>query len=150
MILNRLRVNNATKNQVKSYLDRVPGQKVEEWNMFRTIYSVENSKNANYLCLMTYLGADNKLKVFVVEMSQNFELAQDVLVVRNSYTSEDGKFSYEKDQIQRIPHQVTGTDVQQIMDFFDLITFRRFLKQFEIDAPANPKAFSVKRMLPYH
>jgi hypothetical protein len=148
LILNKLKVNNDTKNEVKGYLDMVPDQKVEEWNMFRTIFSVENSNNANYLCLMTYLNANNKLNVYMVQMSQNFELAQDVLVIRNSYTTEDGKFSFEQESIEHVPHEVTETDLQQILDFFDIITFKRFMKQLGADEPT--KAFSVKRALPHH
>jgi hypothetical protein len=104
LILKKLKVNNATKSEVKEYLSMVPQQKVEEWNMFRTLFSLENSTNATYLCLMTYLNSNNKLNVHMVQMSQNFELAQDVLVIRNSYTTDDGKFSYQQDQIEHVPH----------------------------------------------
>ncbi len=41
VFLKRLQVNEATRAEIKKYFDEVPNQKVEEWNMFRTIYSVD-------------------------------------------------------------------------------------------------------------
>ena len=64
-------------------------------------------------------------------MSNSFKLAQDVLIVRNSQSKDGDYFSEETERIERIPKDdVTVDDLKQILDFFDLIAFDRFLKQF--------------------
>ena len=64
-------------------------------------------------------------------MSNSFKLAQDVLIVRNSQSKDGDYFSEETERIERIPKdQVTEDDLKEILDFFDLIAFEKFLKQF--------------------
>jgi len=78
-------------------------------------------------------------------MSNSFKLAHDVLIVRNSQSKDGDYFSEETERIERIPKDdVTEDDLKQILDFFDLIAFDRFLKQFgnqlALEASATFKA----------
>ena len=78
-------------------------------------------------------------------MSNSFKLAHDVLIVRNSQSKDGDYFSEETERIERIPKDdVTEDDLKQILDFFDLIAFDRFLKQFgnqlTLEASATFKA----------
>ena len=64
-------------------------------------------------------------------MSNSFKLAQNVLIVRNSQSKDGDFFSEETERIERIPKgKVTEDDLKEILDFFDLIAFEKFLKQF--------------------
>ena len=64
-------------------------------------------------------------------MSNSFKLAQNVLIVRNSQSKDGDYFSEETERIERIPKdKVTEDDLKEILDFFDIIAFEKFLKQF--------------------
>jgi hypothetical protein len=109
----------------------IPQAEAGKWNMFRTIYSNANSTEASYLCLMTFKTFDGKYKIYNIQMSNSFQLAHDVLIVRNSQSKDGEMFSEETERIDRIPKDnVTADDLKQILDFFDLIAFNKFLNMF--------------------
>ena len=125
----------------------IPQAEEGKWNMFRTIYSQEKSTNANYLCLMTYKTHDGKYKIYNIQMSNSFKLAQDVLIVRNSQSKDGDYFSEETERIERIPKDdVTEDDLKQILDFFDIIAFDRFLKQFGNQLSLEAKSSGFKAL----
>ncbi len=136
-VVKRLKADNETKTEVKNYIEMIPSAEAGKWNMFRTIFSLDNSTQANYMCIMSYKTKEGKYKIYNIQMSNSFKLAQDVLIVRNSQSKDGDYFSEETENIERIPKDdVTEDDLKQIMDFFDLIAFDRFLKQFGNDQMA--------------
>ncbi len=76
---------------------------------------------------MTYRTAADKLKIYQYQMSQDFEFSEDVLVIRNSFTTHDGKFSKEEEKIEHVPHKVSQDDIKQVLNFFDIVMYKRFL-----------------------
>jgi hypothetical protein len=80
-------------------------------------------------------------------MSNSFKLAQDVLIVRNSQSKNGDYFSEETERIEKIPkNDVTEDDLKQILDFFDIIAFDRFLKQFGNQLSLETKSSSFKAL----
>ena len=63
-------------------------------------------------------------------MKNSFEVAPDILIIRDSKSSWGGLFSESKERIERIPHAMTPVDMQQLLDYFDLVAFDRFMKLF--------------------
>ncbi len=63
-VVKRLKADNATKAEVEKYISMIPQAEEGKWNMFRTIYSQENSTEAYYLCLMTYKTHEGKYKIY--------------------------------------------------------------------------------------
>jgi hypothetical protein len=83
-LVRRLVVDNSTKAEVQKYLEKIPEAEAGKWNMFRTVFSSTNSSSANYLCLMSYKTEEGKYKIYTIQLSNSFKLAQRVLIVRNS------------------------------------------------------------------
>ena len=98
--------------------------------MFRTMYNVNQVSNANYICLMTFQDENGKLSIYSVQMKNSFEVAPDILIVRDSKSSWGGIFKQSNERIERIPHAMTPVDLQQLLDYFDLVAFDRFMKLF--------------------
>jgi len=148
-VVKRIKADNATKAAVQKYIDMIPTAEAGKWNMFRTIFSQDKSSDANYLCLMTYkVPETGKYKIYNIQMQNSFKLAYDVLIVRNSQSQDGDFFSEETEKIERIPKgNVTEDDLKQILDFFDLIAFDRFLKQFGDQAATYLKAEASFRAL---
>ena len=130
ILLRKFKETDVIKAEVKAFLEAVPQQELEKWYMMRSIYSVEGTSGINYFCAASYKGADKKIKVFTLQMNQNIELAKDFLAIRNSRTNDNDMFNYQDEQIMRLPHEFTTTDLQQIIDYFDIITYQKFMKQF--------------------
>lgn len=63
-------------------------------------------------------------------MRNSFKVAPDILIVRSSKSSWGGLFSKSSERVERIPHSMTPQDLQQLLDYFDLIAFNRFMKLF--------------------
>ena len=129
-LVNGLDVDEETRKKVKEYMFMVPFTEIGQWNMMRTMFNVNQVSNANYLCLMTYINEDNKYSIYTVQMKNSFEIAPDILIVRDSKSSWGGLFSESTERIERIPHAMTPVDLQQMLDYFDLVAFDRFMKLF--------------------
>ncbi len=71
-VTKRIKGDNATKAAVEKYISMIPEAEAGKWNMFRTIYSVENSTQAYYVCIMTFRNLENKYKIYNIQMSNSF------------------------------------------------------------------------------
>jgi hypothetical protein len=91
-LVNGLDVDEETRKKVKEYMYMVPFTEIGQWNMMRTMFNVNQVSNANYLCLMTYINEDNKYSIYTVQMKNSFEIAPDILIVRDSKSSWGGLF----------------------------------------------------------
>lgn len=72
--------------------------------MYRTMFSVNSTSNANYMCLMTYRNDQNQFDVYVVVMSNTFDLAPDLLIIKNSKSVLGGLFSSTSEHVVAVPH----------------------------------------------
>jgi len=130
MVLRRVNSDNATRAALEKHLNNIPNAEANKWHMFRTIFSSTNSSSASYINLMIYKdGNTGKFKIFNIQLSNSFKLAQNVLVVRTSQ-SMDGAFTSQTERIETRPKEVTETDLKQVLDFFDLIAMEKFIRQF--------------------
>jgi hypothetical protein len=125
-----LDVDHQTASKIQEYLEMVPFTDIGQWNMFRSMYNVNQVSNANYICLMTFQDENGKFSIYTVQMRNSFEVAPDILIVRDSKSSWGGLFKQSKERIERIPHAMTPVDLQQLLDYFDLVAFDRFMKLF--------------------
>ena len=125
-----LTVDEANRGKIREYLDFVPFTEVGQWNMMRSMYNANAQSDANYICLMTYRDEQDRMSVYTVNMKNSFQVAPDILILRNSKSSWGGLFSSSSQQIVRVPHAMTPEDLQQLLDYFDLIAFNRFMKLF--------------------
>lgn len=98
--------------------------------MYRTMFSVSSTSNANYLCIMSYRNDQDQYSLYVVVMSNSFDLAPDMLIVKNSKSVLGGLFGSSDEHIVRVPHIMTPDDLQMLLDYFDIITYDRFMKYF--------------------
>jgi hypothetical protein len=91
-LVNGLDVNEETRAKVKEFMYMVPFTEIGRWNMMRTMFNVNEVSNANYLCLMTYINEENKYSIYTVQMKNSFEIAPDILIMRDSKSSFGGMF----------------------------------------------------------
>jgi hypothetical protein len=83
---------------------------------------------------MTYINEENKYSIYQVQMKNSFEIAPDILIMRDSKSSFGGMFKKTSERVERIPHAMTPLDLQQMVDYFDLVAFDRFMKLFNKNA----------------
>lgn len=129
-LVNGFDVDATTRAKLQEYMQMVPFTDIGQWNMFRSMYNVNKVSNANYICMMTFQDENNKFSVYTVQMRNSFEIAPDILIVRDSKSSWGGLFKETKERVERIPHAMTPVDLQQLLDYFDLVAFDRFMKLF--------------------
>ena len=77
-------------------------------------------------------------------MNNNFEIAPDLLIMRDSKSILGGMFGSSRERIERVPHSMTPDDLQEMLDFFDLIAFERFMKLFDESSSGAVKALPHK------
>lgn len=111
-LVSGLDVDASTRTKIQEYLEMVPFTDIGQWNMFRTMYNVNQVSNANYICLMTFQDENNKFSIYTVQMKNSFEIAPDILIVRDSKSSWGGLFQKSTERIERIPHAMTPLDLQ--------------------------------------
>lgn len=122
--------DDSTRNKIKSYLNFAPYSKVGEWNMMRSMFNADSESSANYFCIMTYVDSQKRMSIYEVSIANTFQIAPDLLILRNSKSSWGGLFTSESEKIEEIPHAMTPVDLQQLLDYFDLIAFKRFMALF--------------------
>jgi len=79
---------------------------------------------------MTFQDKNGKFSIYIVLMKNSFEVSPDILIMRDSKSSWGGLFKKSNERIERIPHSMTPLDLQQLLDYFDLVAFERFMKLF--------------------
>jgi hypothetical protein len=142
-VTSQLDVNPDLQPIVKGYLEQAQFAKANTWNMYRTMYSVHNSSDANYFCLMTNRNDQNNFDVYMVQMSNSFKLEPDLLVIRNSTSELGGLFSDSTENVYKTPHTLTKNDLKTLLDYFDLISYNSFMKYFGKAPPSYPTEIEV-------
>jgi hypothetical protein len=56
------------------------------------MYKVKKLSNANYFCIMSYLDENGKYSLYTVQMKNSFNIAPDILIVKESKSSFGGLF----------------------------------------------------------
>ena len=125
-----MRIDGASKDKVREFLDFAPFTEVGQWNMMRSMYNANKKSAANYVCLMTYRDEQNRMSIYIANMKNSFQVAPDLLILRSSRSSFGGLFSSSSERVVRVPHVLTPQDLQQLLDYFDLIALNRFMKLF--------------------
>lgn len=111
-------------------MSNVPNADSGRWNMERTMYKVNKVSNANYFAIMYYIDDNGKYSLYTVQMKNSFNIAPEILIVRESKSSFGGLFGSKSDKIITFPRSMTPVDLQQLMDYFDMVAFERFMKLF--------------------
>ncbi len=125
-----LKVDAANRQKIQEFLEFAPFTEVGNWNMMRSMYSAKKQSDAQYICLMTYRDEQDRISVYQVNMRNKFKVAPDILILRSSKSSWGGLFSSSSEKVVKVPHAMTPADLQQLLDYFDLIAMRRFMKLF--------------------
>jgi len=128
--LTALKVDAANKQKIQEFLEFAPFTEVGNWNMMRSMYSAKKQSDAQYVCLMTYRDEQNRMSVYQVNMKNKFKVAPDILILRSSKSSFGGLFSSSSEKVVKVPHSMTPQDLQQLLDYFDLIAMKRFMRLF--------------------
>lgn len=102
-----LEVDETSRGKIREYLDFVPFTDVGQWNMMRSMYNANAKSDANYICLMTYRDDQDRISVYAVNMKNSFQVAPDILIVRNSKSSFGGLFSKSSEKVVKVPHAMT-------------------------------------------
>lgn len=129
-LLNSLNVDAKNKQKIQEFLEFAPFTSVGNWNMMRSMYSANSQSDANYICLMTYRDEQDRISVYQVNMKNSFKVAPDILILRESKSSWGGLFKSTSQKVVFVPHAMTPEDLQQLLDYFDLIALNRFMKLF--------------------
>lgn len=108
----------------------VPYAENGQWNMYRTVYKVNKLSNANYFAIMSCIDSNGNYSLYTVQMKNSFNIAPEILVVRESKSSFGGLFGSKSDKIITIPRSMTPVDLQELLDYFDHVAFERFMKLF--------------------
>ena len=66
-------------------------------------------------------------------LTSTFQLAPDLLIIKNSESSQ--AFNKSDEYVVKVPHNLTEEDTKQLMNYFDLIAFNKFMKYFGIAPP---------------
>jgi hypothetical protein len=134
------------KNVISRYLD-IPADKLEDfksyidfadmgdatvWNNFQTLLKTDNSGNSKSInILFNFDNATSKYNVIVTETRTQFQVADDIYVMKKTKSTFGGAFVKEDFQIKRQPHTVTAEDAEVLMNYFDLIAYRKLRIVFE-------------------
>jgi hypothetical protein len=70
--------------------------------------------------------------MLICDVTTNFKLADDLMIVTKSKSIAGGIYSDTKDVIKRVPRDMTNEDVKALMDLFFVVTFKTIAENFNI------------------
>ena len=102
------------------------------WNNYHGLLRTDNSGSSKSVQIFfNYVQATKKYNVLVTETATQFKVADDLFVMKKTKSTFGGAFVNVDYSIRREPHNVTPADAEVLMNYFDLIAFRKLMIVFE-------------------
>lgn len=64
-------------------------------------------------------------------LENTFQLSPDLLLLKKHKSKWGGLAKKDKEQLVRVPHQLTPEDLETLLEFFDLVAMQRFMDHFK-------------------
>ncbi|PAA93599.1 hypothetical protein BOX15_Mlig000053g1 [Macrostomum lignano] len=119
--------------QVSAVMEMVQFVGHQDWNKNDFLFDVNSGGHNAWVTVLSNRNEDGTFNFLIANVRQRFRLAPDVLIIKESKSVLGGIYQSEKYKFHRIPRSITEEDLQALTNFFNIITFKRFGLQLNVD-----------------
>jgi hypothetical protein len=103
------------------------------WTGFDTLFSLDKGGNTKFASiLVTKDDTADTYDFIFTDIKADFKLAPDTLVVHKKLSVLGGIWTDDKDEMVKVPKNLTPEDVSTVLQFFQIVAFKGFAEQFGI------------------
>jgi hypothetical protein len=145
----RLAVPADKLTDLKSILKEVTFADSGYWATANTLFSVDSKGTCKFVSILFNKNIEeNKYNFIVNDIDTTFQFSPNILIVSKRLTVMGGLWDDKKDIIKKKPRSITQDDVDTIMNFFNVVAYKSFMKNmgYDVDEILNPKKKDSKEV----
>lgn len=129
----RIKVPADRQEDLKMVLEESKWSESNVWTGFDTLFSLDKGGNTKFASILVSKDdtADTYDFIFT-DIKADFKLAPDTLVVHKKLSVLGGIWTDDKDEMVKVPKNLTPEDVSTVLQFFQIVAFKGFAEQFGI------------------
>lgn len=129
----RIKVPADRQEDLKMVLEESKWSESNVWTGFDTLFSLDKGGNTKFASiLVTKDDTADTYDFIFTDIKADFKLAPDTLVVHKKLSVLGGIWTDDKDEIVKVPKNLTPEDVSTVLQFFQIVAFKGFAEQFGI------------------
>lgn len=145
MIIRNLQVPDDKLQSFADYIDFADIVDSSSWNNYQSFLRTDNSGGAKSIQLFfNFDQVAKKYNVFVTDVKTQFQIADDIFVMKKSKSTFGGLFQKETIDFKRRPHIVTAEDAEILMTFFDVIALKKFQATLQLLKPIASSEYMLE------
>jgi hypothetical protein len=103
------------------------------WTGFDTVFSIDKGGNTKFASIL--IARDDTADTYdfiFTDVKADFKLAPDTLVIHKKLSVLGGIWEDEKDEMVKVPKNVTPEDVSTVIQFFQIVAYKGFAEYFGV------------------
>jgi hypothetical protein len=129
----RIKVPADRQEDLKMVLEESKWSESNVWTGFDTLFSLDKGGNTKFASiLVTKDDTADTYDFIFTDIKADFKLAPDTLVVHKKLSVLGGIWTDDKDEMVKVPKNLTPEDVSTVLQFFQIVAFKGFAEQFGI------------------
>jgi hypothetical protein len=134
-VAKRIKVPEGRKEDVEGALETARFGDTQVWSAFNTLYDIDAGGNVKFASVLISRSVKDGKDVFDVvfsDLKSTFKLAPDITVVEKKLVVAGGIWSQNEFVYQKTPRTFKPEDIEVVMSFFQIVTFKCFANHFGI------------------
>lgn len=135
MLLSRIKVPEGRQDDIQGALEVARFADRQMWSAFNTLFNIDDGGNVKFASIIVNRNEKNGKDVYdfvFTDLKSTFKLAPDVTVVNKKLVVLGGLWSDNEIVYQKNPKTLTTDDIEVVMSFFQIITFKCFANNFGV------------------
>jgi hypothetical protein len=145
----RLKVPNDRILDLKEVIKSVKISGSNFWATNNVLYSIDDQGTCKYASILFNKNDDGNFNFIVNDIDITFKFAPDLLVINRKLSILGGLWSEDQDIIQKVPKSINQEDIQTMISFFNIISYKDILKAmgYDIDELLKKKHEQDKKLV---
>jgi hypothetical protein len=134
-LMKRIKVPEGRQDDINGALEVARFADRQMWSAFNTLYNVDNGGDVKFASVIVNRGEKDGKDVYdfvFTDLKSTFTLAPDVTVVNKKLIVLGGLWSDNEIVYEKHPKSFTPEDIEVVMSFFQIITFKCFANHFGV------------------
>jgi hypothetical protein len=134
-LLKRIKVPEGRQEDIEGAVEVARFSDRQMWSAFNTLFNIDDGGNVKFASIIINRNEKNGKDVFdfvFTDLKSTFTLAPDVTVVNKKLVVLGGLWSDNEIILEKHPKAFTPNDIEVVMSFFQIITFKCFANHFGV------------------
>ena len=134
-LMKRVRVPEGRQEDIEGAIEVARFADRQMWSAFNTLFNIDDGGNVKFASIIINRNEKNGKDFFdfvFTDLKSSFKLAPDVTVVNKKLIVLGGLWSENEIVLEKHPKTFTPNDIEVVMSFFQIITFKCFANHFGV------------------